>query len=210
VIWIYPEHMFFRGSAQQGQNLTPGSTAKFTNFQNWREDKVGKFIYHKPTTDVASGQMEIKYQITPNLVLPNLTWDIKREVSAAYWGPGTGGLARVISKGAAGWDDDDSHNNDEDLIQNSSLPQIFEIDGPGFDGLPYTNGFRYAEKNKFQDWVEVRIGGKWYVCSPNKYWRSIMHIKYKDAQSGWIEDAGKTNEVVEGTIEGWAGEWSED
>ena len=87
--------------------------------------------------------------------------------------------------------------------------QIFNIDGPGIYGLQYTTNYRFTYKGKFRQWVEVKIGGKWYVCSPYKDWRSIMHIKFKDSTDGWIYDASKTNEVVLGTISGFAGSWSE-
>lgn len=211
VIWVSESDMTFRGSAQQGQAITSGSTAKFTNFFSYANDKVGKFIYHKPTGnnwDHAMWQMEIKYQITPNVVISDVTWDIRREISRAAWGPGSGTLQPSYN-GQNNWAPDDPDNSDEDLVQNANLKQIFEIDGPGCQGLPYTANYRFTYKGKFQDWGEVKIGTKWYVCSKYKNWRSIMHIKYQDAQQGWIEDASKTNEIVTGTISGWANSWPE-
>jgi hypothetical protein len=59
----------------------------------------------------------------------------------------------------------------------------------------------------------VRAISKYVLCPPispkYKMWRSIMHLKYKDAIDRWVKDTTKTNEVVEGTISGFAGSWSE-
>ena len=96
------------------------------------------------------------------------------------------------------------------MIQNSDCKELFSIDCPGGFDLPYTSGFKYSQKAKFREWVEVEIGGKWYVCSPYKEWRMIMHVKFQDATAGWVHDASKTNEIVLGSIGGWAGSWSED
>lgn len=57
--------------------------------------------------------------------------------------------------------------------------------------------------------MEAKVGAKWYVCSEYKYWRAIQHIKYKDATDGWVLDTTETNEVVTGTIEGFAGSWTD-
>jgi hypothetical protein len=213
VIWIDGSNMSFRGSSQQGQALTSCSSAEFKNFYSWMYDKVGKFIYHKPTGsvwDAAHNNMELKNQISPNVVISDVEWDIKREASAAYWGPGPDPRSRTVSMGSTWWADDDTESeDDEDLTQNTDCKEIFVIDGPGGFPLTYTTGYKYSEKNKFREWVEINIGGKWYVCSPDKEWRSIMHIKFQDATAGWVEDTSKTNEIVLGTISGFAGSWSE-
>ena len=217
VIWIDANDVTFRGSAQQGDALTAGSTAKHSTFDTWLEDKVGKFIYHKPGTttwDAARWQMEIKYQVTPNVVISGVEWDIKREASGVHWGPGTDPLTPIY-KGKTDWDDDDPGELDEDLIQNDNLTQLFEVDAPGYGhssaGLNYTAGHRCTMKAKFQDWMEIKIGSNWYVCSKYKNWRTIMHVKYQDATAGWVEDTTKTNEVVEdhGPLTGFSGTWSE-
>ena len=36
-----------------------------------------------------------------------------------------------------------------------------------------------------------------------------MHVKFQDTTAGWVEDTSKTNEIVLGTISGFAGSWSE-
>ena len=120
VIWVYSFRILFRGSFMQGEALTACSTAKFTPFQPWRQDKVGKFIYHKPTGgnfDAARYQMEFNILPTPEKVISDVEWDIKREASIAYWGPGTDPRSRIVLKGETDWADDDSANDDEDLIQ---------------------------------------------------------------------------------------------
>ena len=119
-------------------------------------------------------------------------------------------------KGPSNWADDDigeDHNKDEDLTQCPNCYKIFVIDGPGYggfvSGLPYTSGFRFSYKTKFHEWVQIKIGSKWYVCSPYLEWRTIMHVIYSSAVSHWIKDTSKTNEVVTGTISGFANTWSE-
>lgn len=106
-------------------------------------------------------------------------------------------------------DDDDSANDDEDLTQCPDRKKIFVIDGPGYLLLPYTADYRYTQKGKFREWVEVKIGNNWFVCSQYREWRMIMHIRFEDAAIGWIEETSKMNEVVVGTLSGFADSWSE-
>jgi hypothetical protein len=131
----------------------------------------------------------------------------------AYWGPGTDPRPRTVFKGETDWADDDSVNADEYLTQCPDCKKIFVIDCPGWGdsngGLSYTMGYKYSEKNKFREWVEVKIGNDWFVCSQYREWCSIMYVKFEDAANGWIEDTSKTNEIVVGTISGFASSWSE-
>lgn len=152
--------------------------------------------------------MELNIGTIPNRVISDVEWDIRREVSGAAWGPGSGSLSPTYKRETS-WEDDDSANDDEDLTQDANCKNIFVIDGPGHNSLPYTQNYRYTQKGKFREWVEVKIGDDWFVCSPYCEWRMIMHVKFKDAATGWIEDASKTNEIVPGTISGFAGSWSE-
>ncbi len=210
VIWI--SSISFRGSDHQGQYLTNCNEDKFSQWEEWWEDKVGNFIYHKPAPEVeldeGQGQMEIKFQISPNVVISDVEWDIKREISSARWYPGSGTLS-VIYIGETDWEDDDEKDDDENLHQDTDCKYLFSLDAPGFLALLYNEDFRCAKKSKYREWVEVKIGTKWYVCSLYKEWRQIMHLKFQDATTGWIEDTSKTNEIVEGTISGFAGSWSE-
>lgn len=90
-----------------------------------------------------------------------------------------------------------------------AFKQLFTVDTPGFPSLPLVADYRATYKAKFREWGEVKIGDKWYVCSPYKNWKSILYVKYKDASTGWELDATKTSEIVEGTLSGFAGSWSE-
>jgi hypothetical protein len=115
-----------------------------------------------------------------------------------------------------GWADDTPSREDEkDVIQDSSCLQIFETDTPGRSALQYNSGHRFSYKAKFQQWVEVNIGEKWYVCSPYLNSRSIMHVKFDDATNKWIRDPdpNKANEIVTGwgpLDNSWPNSWSED
>ncbi|MHC4867921.1 MAG: hypothetical protein ACYTEX_27945 [Planctomycetota bacterium] len=212
MIWVDGSDMSFRGSAQQGQALTACSDANFTDFHTWEYDKVGKFIYPKSeiggSTDAAYNNMEMKCTISPDEIISDVEWDIRRETSAAQWA-GTDPRSRNVLKGATDWAGDDAGNSDEDRTQNTGCKEIFVIDGPGAEGLPYLTGYKYSLKGKYREWVQVKIGSKWFVCSPYKEWRCIIHVKYKDATNGWVYDTSSTNEIVLGTISGFAGSWSE-
>ena len=130
-------------------------------------------------------------------------------MSGVYWGPGTDPRTPNY-KGKTDWELDEGEGDEEDEIQNPTCKEIFIIDSPGRLDLPYTAGFKYNQKAKLRNWVELKIGGNWYVCSPYKEWRMIMHVKFQDDTAGWVEDASKTNEIVPGTISGFAESWSED
>jgi len=219
VVWFNEADLHFRGSDCQGQGLTEHSTATFKRFASWLRNEVGMEIYPKPLDwdwDRAQGQMEIRCQPNPDVKLtPDLTWDIKRDWSCAYWGPGVGGtLAKHVRAGEYTWAYDDYlPGTDEDSDQNDGLTSIMVIDGPGFGdanaGLPYTAQCRFNWKSKFHEWIEVKIGGKWYVCSPYKDWRCIMHLEFKGQQQGWGYANG-INEIVPGTIGGFAHDWNDD
>lgn len=222
VIWISGENMNFRGSNNQGESLTSCSTAKIHKpGHDVFEDKVGKFIYLLPPLYSFKqfslhNQMEISIQITPNKVISDVAWDIKREVSRVKWGPGAGTLTPMyLPTTGDDWNPDDIDYptaTDEDLEQNSDCLNIFVNDNPGEPAVGSSNdaGKRYTYKAKFREWVQVTIGGKVYVCSPYVNWRSIIHAKFQDATTGWVWDATKTTEIVPGTIENWPNTWSED
>lgn len=129
-----------------------------------------------------------------------------------HWGPGSGVLPPEY-KGKDKWDGDQPDDDHKDVKQDKNLPQLFVIDGPGCPRLEYKLDHRFSCKGKFQEWVEVKIGGKWYVCSAYHDWHNIQHLKYvvgPGGQMGWSLDTSKTNEVLKGTIPGWPKDWSED
>jgi hypothetical protein len=144
----------------------------------------------------------------PTNLVPSLEWDIRREKSVAWWGPGN--PACKHTNGPSDWAGDDNGNVDESLVPTQSLMNLFVIDGPGYGDLPPEADYKYAEKSKFRDWVQVKIAGKWYVCSPYKHWRVVTHAKYDAANGRWVLDNEKVNEVVEGTLEGFSDSWSDD
>jgi len=104
------------------------------------------------------------------------------------------------------------HGFDGDFEQQENCKYLFTEDSAGRDNLPLTANFRCTHKGKFREWVEVKIGGKWYVCSMYFYWYSILHVKYKDATDGWVKDATKTNQILRGfgPLIGFAEDWTED
>jgi len=210
VVWIFDDDITFRGSPEQYDPLTQGSTAVF-NAGNGRFDNVvGKKIYppwQHITSWTASWQMETKWKITPNIVFPNVQWDIGQELSGVAW-VGTDPIDPQYW-GWNCWEDDKPPEEKLDVIQDASLKELFFIDDHGGRFMTAVPGCRRSQKGKLRCWAEIKIGGNWYVCSNYKFWRMIMHIKCPDENTGWIEDTTKVNEVVEGTIGGWAGEWDE-
>jgi len=73
------------------------------------------------------------------------------------------------------------------------------IDLPGYVGLALQNNFRYSEKSRFEHYLEVKIGGKWYVLSETAVWHVITHVVYDNAQGKYIWVAGANkNEILDG------------
>jgi hypothetical protein len=109
------------------------------------------------------------------------------------------------------WVIEDPSGVDVDEIPDSSLPYLFEIDTPGITINRSTlTSKRYMQKAKFRDWIEVQIGGKWYVLSGYKEWYSVMHVAFCDSVGIWMEDlTGKVTEIKEGAgnMSGFAGGW---
>jgi hypothetical protein len=231
VVWFDEDDLHFRGSDHQGEALTPGSTALFTNYSSWMRNQLGTQIYRKPDGfrwDFSFSQIEIMCQPSPNVFMgdtltgvPDLTWDIKREASYCAWGPGVPpGLPRWGEKGAGDWEDDDPTQLDyidEDLLQDADLTALFVIDGPGHGseegGLGYTTGYKASFKGKFREWIEVKTGqgtyARWFVCSPYLQWRAIQHLEFIDQGTGWGMDGDCTNEAVTGTLDGFSGSWTD-
>jgi len=173
-------------------------------------NKVGLQVYEEPTVsdfDAVHNQMELKIAMFPYKVISDVSWDIKREKSRVYWYTP---LSEPKWDGKYDWAADDPPDTDEDLAQEEDCKRIFVIDAPGRYALYHQTGYTFTYKAKFREWVEVKVGDNWYVCSPYKQWRSIIHSKYDDVQEKWIYDTSKTNEICPGTIDGFAGSWSED
>ena len=60
---------------------------------------------------------------------------------------------------------------------------------------------------KKRAWLLLEVLTLW-LSSLFIYQTIVADPRY--APDGWVENAAKTNEVTEGTIEGWAGQWDED
>ena len=56
--------------------------------------------------------------------------------------------------------------------------------------------------------MEVKIGSRWYVCSPYIDWKHLLHAKYVDEEQGWDIDDMRENYLIKGTFEGFANDWT--
>ena len=222
VIWIDDANITVRGSNCQGQAETAGIGTHHSIFGGWLHNQEGLFVYTNvdpndnvnwnanPQFDEVRAQVEVKYRLTPNEVIPNVIWDIKREATGAIWVGGN-----IIYIGQNDWADDDVDQNgnpmnaDEDLTQNPNLKEIFQNDAPGGCQLDFAGGPNaFEQKGKFREWVEVKIGTKWYVCSAYKPWHVILH---GDRVGGhWRLTPNTVNEVLpgDGGYNGFAGTWN--
>ena len=174
---------------------------------------MGRFIYKEPVNDNQDAvhyQMELKCQVSPDTVIEDVEWDIRRDASMPAW-YGTAPRNRVVKMGETDWqlNGQGEDGKDLDVTQNPGLEELFSIDGPGSLILSYIDGFGYSMKGKFREWVEVKVGNRWYICSPYKNWRCVVHLLYQDEEHGYVQDQSHDNEGVPGTIGGFAGSWGE-
>ena len=153
-------------------------------------------------------QEETAIRVTPDVFIPTVTWAIQRDLSRVAW---INGVANFNPALGAGWGTDGkgAQGVDVDVLQAAGKTQLFTADPPGAENGPANNTDTYTYKSKFREWVEVKIGSKWYVCSPYNYWRSIEHVKSNAGATAWIAVPGATNEIVTGTITGFANTWAE-
>ncbi len=182
-----------------------GSTQACTNH-------TGVLVY--PNTaigaDCMNSFMMIKVNITPavNFTAKGIDWDIKREASAAYWGAGPRPATKSILLGGGGWANDDPPDNvDEDIKQQANCLPLWVADFPGSWEQLHTAGHHYAYCGKFREWVEVKIGGKWYTASKYKLWRNWLHFKVDSGN--WTIDGAEANTIEEGTWTGFANTWTD-
>ncbi len=209
VLWIYAYAARFRGSDQQDTPLDPKSEAQGTDGIPL---KAG--IQLGPATDPVKRNVgaceETRWTISPDKVIRHVEWMIWKELSVATWGPGTGTLTRRTI-GTSNWEFDlvGRHGFDLDLKQQLDSKWLFSQDAPGYRTLSLNPDWRFCFKGKFREWAEVKIGPRWYVVSGYKEWRVVLHGKYQNATIGWVTDTTQTNEVVEGSLEGFAESWTE-
>ena len=108
------------------------------------------------------------------------------------------------------FDGPNTHGFDMDWVQDSGSTSLFCVDTPGYPANPINNTDTVSHKGSFAQWVEVKIGGMWYVCSACHMWHTILHAKSNATATGWVARPGKVNEIVEGMIPGFANDWNED
>jgi len=56
------------------------------------------------------------------------------------------------------------HGFDGDLIQNKNDKNLYSVDRSGVGYIPEAYK-RFTIKGKYREWVEIKIGNKWYVAS---------------------------------------------
>ena len=207
VIWTPGEEMKFRGTQPPpgfGGFLSGDSEAQLagTNFTG----QLGELVLAADRTTIRNFE-EIEMVPHPKVLIPNVSWDICRQISRAAWSNG----GAPMFNGKSEWNDDGPSmvNGDKDVTQQAGKLSIFSVDGPGPIGVPTAANDTYSYKGKFREWNEVEIGGKWYVCSEYIFWRSIMHLKPNEDVTRWIGKEDTENEIVRGTIEGFADTWVE-
>jgi hypothetical protein len=228
VLSVPESGVVFRGSAHQGASLSADNDKGFQQFfeQPWTaQEKVGKFIYRfqhpqdpRVWYDYAFWQMEIAYKPLPKASWPGTELDIRRDISRVQWGaeiPGQGAKnCRCHGEDSSScYVPDDPNNKDEDLSPAAPNWAIYEIDLPGV-GLTrgWTEEHRWLKKAKYASWVEVKIGGRWYVISKERPWRMLQHLRYISGQ--WEEDPAiepiYANDILEGhgTLQGLSGAWN--
>ncbi|HMO50455.1 MAG TPA: hypothetical protein PKE26_01620 [Kiritimatiellia bacterium] len=216
VIWISEEDISFRGSDYQGDPLTVGNSAQFSELASWLNNVVGVQIYTPstgPVFDGVVGQMEMRYRISPNEVLSDVEWSIEREVSRSYWLLENGPFLKPVN--GIGWASDTGGGPDRDLIQDEEAKDLFQIDLPGNAQIANLGGAssdRYIYKGKLREWAEVKIGDYWYVCSSDKYWHAILYATYNPSISRWQQDSTRTSQVLPGIgpLSGNPADWTKD
>lgn len=206
VIWVPGEDMKFRGTNDQGNPFSPNSEAQLTG--SVYPPEVGHLRSATDGSRIGNHE-EIEMVPYPKVLIPNVSWDLARQISRAAW---YNGAAPPSYNGPGGWNDDGptAVNYDEDSTQQANKLSLYTVDVPGPGSNPLAHTDTYTYKGKWHEWAEVQIGGKWYICSDYIYWRSIMHLKSNAAGTRWIDKPGTVNEVVRGTIDGWANTWSEE
>jgi hypothetical protein len=102
---------------------------------------------------------------------------------------------------------------DEDLAQ-ADTPRLFDNDLTGTDifGIPKGAGYWFCYKAKFQNWVEVNVGGAWYVCSPYTNWQVRLSAVYDENAGVYIWKPNAPHQIVTGHtgLDSFAGSWQPD
>lgn len=63
---------------------------------------------------------------------------------------------------------------------------VLRFDSPsGGWKFPVPDGCTATWKKKFTEWLEVKIGSKWYILSQPQLWHAIGHVKFDTASGHW-------------------------
>ena len=187
VLWC--DNVTFRGSDCQGQ-------------ANWKGDILGLIDENLTGSATFRNSMEMLFTISPNVVIPDVSWDIKREKRVHDWKDNVTDPPLYDD-----WTDDDSVNTDEDLTQSSGDTVLKVRDLPAWQDVGTQAGTR-TRKHSMREWLEVSIGGKWYVSSTYQHWHSIIHARNNSSTNTlWFRT--NVNEILTGEISGTASTWPE-
>lgn len=195
------------------------------------QDKLGLQSANLTSTTDAwiSGNMEIVVTVQPgNVVIPGVTWDIKREKERREWIDGVSRHAAPIaySTTASKADDDGSDSLDEDLVQAVGDLKLYVIDAPALHLMSAET--KHTKILNFREWVEVRIprdgetvaNACWFVVSNYEFWKILLKAKNsgtatnpnwaREAHSGRTSKPSVDNEVESGNYSEAVNTWTED
>jgi len=204
----------FRGSDKQAGG--PGAQGELFHGsypELWYDDarnnpRVGMYLYHHAgVADSVLAQCEAEYTVKPDIQYKKqnkqVEWGIPRNWAGAWWHSGYAQIPEYARPDGKGWQDDNAGGqpgiDKQDLDPQRTNTHIMRIDVVGAGDLMFQNDFRYSEKSKFEHYLEVKIGVKWYVLSETAVCHVITHVVYNAEQGKyvWVAGANK-NEVLDG------------
>jgi hypothetical protein len=216
VIWTEPHSFKGSSSAHQNKgfsnfNSETLSWAYFgTPLEGLHRDVLGVQDYDWPTKTGTIGsvcQCEIAFEVFPRMTVnpKGIKWDMKRLMRERVWSNLMGLFKpKIVNK----WTDDDTMDLGEDLLAEKNNSLIFALDAPSLIGMEYAKGAFITDKFSMREYVEVKIGKYWFVCSEYQEWHSILHTRFVSDEKGWVRYG--VNEVLPGSIPGKPSSWKED
>jgi hypothetical protein len=188
----------FRGEDCQGQDFH----GNYPNDQYGINMKCGVYIYPRANEegDEVYGQCEDEFTVFPDVKINTVQWSVPRWATSTWWGPGVNPRTQEFDEaGGTHWLGDGAGIVGQEFDPQITNTHIMRMDGPGFTGLPNIANYLVTGKGKFREWLEVKIGEKWYVISEPVTWHNIYHIAYNvDNDNHWGFVAGSVNRVLEG------------
>jgi len=167
---------------------------------------------------------ELEWKISPDDYFgSDLEWNIRRECTGKWWKPSNAlpdyplfdvPTGTIDGSGDKWIDHVHWHGGRMDVIQQTSDPtkggkRLYSFANRGLLLLAATppEGQREAIwMMKAREWVEVKIGSKWYVVSPWIDWRQVLQAKFTPGV-GWDVDGTKDNYLQKGTFSDFAEDW---